>query len=158
MNCVLPSQCLTFNQPQAYQHIFTSPSSASNDSENTQGDTTSRQWDVATTLHLNGQVTPRSIAYAATQVSSLLHWIRMCFLTLSPKASFLIEYHTRVEASTCWLSLPLILLLYCWPFWRSWCRQRDRQGKDKWIAGMVEQVSFVLAHAYINVLTCRNLF
>ena len=50
---------------QAYQHIFTSPSSA------TRGEAskvTSRWCDVANVLHMNNHVTPRLIAYAATQV------------------------------------------------------------------------------------------
>ena len=47
--------------------IFTSPSSAGD--ENDASETTSRRRDVATTLRLNNHVTPRSIAYAATQVS-----------------------------------------------------------------------------------------
>ena len=37
------------------------------------GETTSRRRDVATTLRLNGHVTPRSIAYTATQVRFCQH-------------------------------------------------------------------------------------
>jgi hypothetical protein len=48
---------------QTYRFIFTSPSSANKVSE-----PTSRRRDVATMLRLDGQVTGRSIAYAATQV------------------------------------------------------------------------------------------
>jgi len=51
----------------AYRHIFTSPSSASDENMGTTK-ITSRRRDVATTLRLNGRVTPRSIAYAATQL------------------------------------------------------------------------------------------
>ncbi|KAH9955819.1 hypothetical protein BC827DRAFT_1347306 [Russula dissimulans] len=50
----------------AYRHIFTLPSSAS--IENTRVESSSRRCDVASSLHLNGQVTPRSVAYTATQL------------------------------------------------------------------------------------------
>jgi hypothetical protein len=56
---------------QAFRHIFTSPSSAAK--EETISDVTSRRRDVASTLHMNSQVTPRSIAYTATQVCRHLH-------------------------------------------------------------------------------------
>lgn len=55
---------------QIYRYIFTSPSSASD--ENLTSEPTARRRDVATTLRLDGQVTGRSIAYAATQVCSVL--------------------------------------------------------------------------------------
>ena len=55
------------NPFQAYRHIFTSPSSASKENAATV-EITSRQRDVASTLRLNGHVTPRSIVYTATQV------------------------------------------------------------------------------------------
>lgn len=48
---------------QAYRCIFTSPASASNGNS-----VSSRRRDIANTLRMNGQVTPRSIAYAATQL------------------------------------------------------------------------------------------
>ena len=51
---------------QAYRHIFTSPFSASKD--NLVSEVMSRRRDVASTLHMNYQVTPRSITYTATQV------------------------------------------------------------------------------------------
>jgi len=54
---------------QAFCHIFTSPSLASKD--DSISEVTSRQRDVASTLHMNNQVTPRSIAYTATQVQHL---------------------------------------------------------------------------------------
>ena len=58
---------LTIALIQTYRHIFTSPSSASN--ENTApSEITSRRRDVVTTLRMGGRVTGRSIAYAATQV------------------------------------------------------------------------------------------
>jgi len=47
---------------QAFQHIFTSPSSA------TKGEVTSRQHDIANVLWMNNHVTLQSIAYTATQV------------------------------------------------------------------------------------------
>jgi len=49
----------------AFRHMFTAPSSASSDNTSK---ATSRRRDVATSLGLNGRVTPRSIAYAATQL------------------------------------------------------------------------------------------
>ncbi|KAF8955095.1 hypothetical protein BDZ97DRAFT_1620698, partial [Flammula alnicola] len=49
-----------------YRHIFTSPSSAHE--ENELAKTSSRRRDVASTLHLNHRVSPRSIAYAAVQL------------------------------------------------------------------------------------------
>ena len=52
---------------QAYQHIFTSPLSASG--ENSKSEPTARRRDVATMLRMNRHVTGRAIAYAATQVS-----------------------------------------------------------------------------------------
>jgi len=50
----------------AFRHIFTSPSSASK--ENSISGSTSRRRDIANTLHMNNQVSPRSIAYTATQL------------------------------------------------------------------------------------------
>jgi len=50
---------------QAYWHIFTSPSSATRGEAS---EVTSRWCDVANVLHMNNHVTPRLIAYAATQV------------------------------------------------------------------------------------------
>ena len=55
---------------QTYRYIFTSPSSASD--ENLTSEPTARRRDVATMLRLDGQVTGRSIAYAATQVCQVL--------------------------------------------------------------------------------------
>ena len=52
---------------QTYQHIFTSPLSASD--ENKVSEPTARQRDVATMLRMDGHVTGQSIAYGATQVS-----------------------------------------------------------------------------------------
>jgi hypothetical protein len=57
---------LTISYVQAYRHIFTSPSSASD--ENVPSEITTRRRDVASQLRLGGHVTGRSIAYAATQV------------------------------------------------------------------------------------------
>ena len=62
---------------QTYRYIFTSPSSASD--ENSTSEPTARRRDVATMLGLDGQVTSRSIAYAATQVCQLLQ-IYLTFL------------------------------------------------------------------------------
>ena len=50
---------------QAYQHIFTSPSSATRGEAS---EVTSRWRDIANVLCMNNHVTPRLIAYAATQV------------------------------------------------------------------------------------------
>ncbi|KAI0263705.1 hypothetical protein BGY98DRAFT_877571, partial [Russula aff. rugulosa BPL654] len=50
----------------AFRLFFTSPSSACKENDATQ--VTSRRRDVASTLRLNGQVTPRAIAYTATQL------------------------------------------------------------------------------------------
>lgn len=58
---------LTIALFQAYQHIFTSPSSASG--ENSKSEPTARRRDVATMLRMDCRVTRRAIAYAATQVS-----------------------------------------------------------------------------------------
>jgi len=61
-----------------YRYIFTSPSSASD--KNLTSKPTARRRDVATTLRLDGQVTGRSIAYAATQLvfalSSAPEWTK----------------------------------------------------------------------------------
>ena len=83
---------MTINIFQAYRHIFTSPSSASE--EDIQAiNITSRRRDVASTLGLNGQVTARSIAYTATQVCRiLLHCCLLSeYLTFSTQAHFLNE-------------------------------------------------------------------
>jgi hypothetical protein len=68
----------------------------------------SRHRDVAMSLRLNGRVTPRSIAYTATQVCSntgvTLFWLLS--LTLSVQACLLIELCTGLEAGACRLPLP----------------------------------------------------
>ena len=53
---------------QAFRHIFTSPSSAT---KSEASEVTSRRRDVANVLRMNNHVTPRSIAYTATQVRGL---------------------------------------------------------------------------------------
>src|SRR6266851_2156044 len=62
---------------QAYRHIFTSPSSATRGEAS---EVTSRWHDVANVLRMNNHVTPRSIAYAATQVRLLFLMILRSFL------------------------------------------------------------------------------
>ena len=97
---------LTFYEfPQAYRLFFMSPSSAGG--ENDASEITSRRHDVATTLRLNNHVTPRSIAYAATQESPY-DCSSISFLILSQGCLFPQQFE-RVEASTRWLPLPLFL-------------------------------------------------
>ena len=66
---------------QAFQHIFTSPSSAT---KNKTSEVTSRRHDVANVLCMNNHVTPRSIAYTATQVHSHLLIFRSLLMSLLP--------------------------------------------------------------------------
>jgi hypothetical protein len=75
---------------QVYKTIFTSPSSAKdlldeeNDAENmppTKSQKTSSNYvchNVASKLHLNDRVTPRSIAYAAVQVCVFVLYVALC--------------------------------------------------------------------------------
>jgi len=65
---------------QTYQHIFTSPSSASD--ENSESEPTSRRHDVATMLRMDCRVTGQAIAYAATQVSRPLQTYSMYFANI----------------------------------------------------------------------------
>jgi hypothetical protein len=94
---------------QAYRHIFTAPSSVT--SENT-SEITTRRRDVATSLGLNGCVTPRSIAYTAIQVCHIDTRI-YCYLTLSVQACLLHELRAGLEAGTCWLPFSYLLQFYC---------------------------------------------
>ena len=66
---------------QAFRHIFTSPSSAT---KNKVSEVTFRQRDVANVLHMNNHVTPRLIAYTATQVCSHLLIFRSLLMSLLP--------------------------------------------------------------------------
>ena len=88
-------QALTFQQTllhQAFKSIFTSPSSAS------KGEVTSRWHDVASVLHMNNHVTPRSIAYTTTQVCLLFLVILRSFLmTLLPLPQFIFSLSTAQE-------------------------------------------------------------
>jgi hypothetical protein len=89
--------------PQVYKSIFTSPSSAKNtleDAENmppTKSQKTSSnnsvRRNVASKLHLNDKVTPRSVAYAAVQVC-----LRRGILYCSP---LICETVTASSISTC---------------------------------------------------------
>jgi len=68
---------LTITLFQAYQHIFTSPLSASG--ENSKSEPTARRRNMATMLRMDCHVTGRAIAYAATQVSQPLQIYSMSF-------------------------------------------------------------------------------
>ena len=76
--------------PKVYKSIFTSPSSAADDCESdpeneaplkaaklSQSRKKVTKRNVASKLHMNDKVTPRSIAYAAVQVFDLMHFIRL---------------------------------------------------------------------------------
>jgi len=74
---------------QAYRHIFLPCLSTFNGHGDTTSETMIMQWDAATSLHLNGCVTPWSIAYIATQVSRVLHHSQSQFVTpFLPKLVF----------------------------------------------------------------------
>ena len=73
-----------------YKSIFTSPSSAADDCESereneaplkaaklSQSRKKVTKRNVASKLHMNDKVTPRSIAYAAVQVFDLMHFVRL---------------------------------------------------------------------------------
>ena len=77
--------------PQVFCHIFTSPSSAHK--QNMASKVTSRRHNVATTLHLNGCVTPHSIAYTATQV----RWYQKYH-------SIIISNIFHSSSSSCWIA------------------------------------------------------
>ena len=92
---------------QVYKSIFTSPSSAKNfldeenDTENlapTKSQKTSSnnsvRRNVASKLHLNDKVTPRSVAYAAVQVC-LCHGILCCCLDSSVASSSILTCKLR---------------------------------------------------------------
>jgi hypothetical protein len=76
--------------PKVYKSIFTSPSSAADDCESeseneaplkaaklSQSRKKVTKHNVASKLHMNDKVTPRSIAYAAVQVFDLMHFVRI---------------------------------------------------------------------------------
>jgi hypothetical protein len=79
--------------PKVYKSIFTSPSSAADDCESeheneaneaplkaaklSQSRKKVTKRNVASKLHMNDKVTPRSIAYAAVQVSDSMHFVRI---------------------------------------------------------------------------------
>ena len=76
--------------PKVYKSIFTSPSSAADDCESeheneaplkaaklSQSRKKVTKRNVASKLHMNDKVTPRSIAYAAVQVFDLIHFVRI---------------------------------------------------------------------------------
>jgi len=65
---------------QTYQHIFTSPSSASD--ENSESEPTSRQCNMAMMLCMDCHVTGQVIAYTATQVSRPLQTYSMYFANI----------------------------------------------------------------------------
>ena len=82
---------------QVYKTIFTSPSSAKdildeeNDAENmpptksrkTSSNNNYVRRNVASKLHLNNRVTPRSIAYAAVQVCVFVLYVTLCGLSVT---------------------------------------------------------------------------
>jgi hypothetical protein len=76
--------------PKVYKSIFTSPSSAADDCESeheneaplkaaklSQSRKKATKRNVASKLHMNDKVTPRSIAYAAVQVFDSMHFVRI---------------------------------------------------------------------------------
>jgi hypothetical protein len=76
--------------PKVYKSIFTSPSSAADDCESeseneaplkaaklSQSRKKVTKRNVASKLHMNDKVTPRSIAYAAVQVFDSMHFVRI---------------------------------------------------------------------------------
>ncbi len=85
---------------QAFQHIFTSPSSATN--HNT-SEATSRRHNVANILHMNNCITLRSIAYAATQVHShhlMVFSSSLCSPPPPPSSSFHSALHENGSVNT----------------------------------------------------------
>ena len=98
---------------QTYQHIFTSPSSASDEKSKSKSkpEPTARRRDVASMLCMGGHVTGRSIAYAATQVrqASLAPIHLTHHLTLLPEACFSTKQCTGVDETPRWLSLSNVL-------------------------------------------------
>lgn len=88
---------IPFWQFQAYRHIFTSPSSAAD--ENLNKASKSRRRDVASKVGLNSHVTPRSIAYAATQVCfyylawlSFIHFICKLLFSLNTASDWVHQH------------------------------------------------------------------
>ncbi len=109
-----------------YKSIFTSPSSAADGCESeheneaplkaaklSQSRKKVTQRNVASKLHMNDKVTPRSIAYAAVQVFDLMHFVGCLLMFISIPASLQFTDRRAMERTLRRIRLPWPLQLHC---------------------------------------------
>ena len=158
LKCVIWINCCAFififflvRLPKVYKSIFTSPSSAADDCESdpeneaplkaaklSQSRKKVTKRNVASKLHMNDKVTPRSIAYAAVQVFDSMHLLEYLLMFISTPASLQFADRWAMVRSLRRIWLPWPLQLHRWLFWR-----RARGPREETCTGLTSVVVFV---------------